>query len=522
MNLINDAWIPAIRADGSNSKIAPWQIVEIDNPVVELAATRPDFQGALYQFLIGLMQTTFAPEDTDEWQACWQVSPEPEVLKVVFSAFSSAFELDSPDGPAFLQDYDLCDGESKPVEGLLIESPGGKTRKDNLDHFIKGGNVEQACLPCAAAALMALQANAPAGGVGHRVGLRGGGPLTTLVLPESANTLWKKLWANMLTEDEFEEKLTVPDCAVFPWMAVTRYSDKSGQTTYPEDVHLLQQYWGMPRRIRLDIQTGNTCQCSLCGEPVDIFVTSFRTKNYGVDYDGPWLHPLTPYRFDPKKKNIPLSLKGQQGGLGYRHWLGLVWQDESSGDQAAAVVRAFNEERNTLLGDSEHARLWCFGYDMDNMKARCWYEHTMPLMSIAPSLQKVFFASIMRLLAVAKEAASLLRSQVKAGWFKRPADAKGDMSGVVYSFWQQTEKDFYRQLHSLSKLPSDSRQMSAAIARQWLKTVQSTSLMLFDQWVMEGSVADMNMKRVIEARNDLEKKLSVLKPFKELRQIAQS
>ena len=66
MNLITDPWIPVIRKDGPD-KSCPWQIVEAENPVIEINAPRPDFQGALYQFMIGLLQTCFAPEDEDEW-----------------------------------------------------------------------------------------------------------------------------------------------------------------------------------------------------------------------------------------------------------------------------------------------------------------------------------------------------------------------------------------------------------------------------------------------------------------------
>jgi len=520
MNLINDPWIPAIRADGSQCLISPGQIAETDNPVVELAAPRPDFQGALYQFLIGLLQTSFAPEDTDEWLDFWRQPPEPQQLKDIFAQFVEAFELDNSNGPAFLQDLDLPDGESKPIAALLIEAPGEKTRKDNLDHFVKGGMIEQVCLSCAASALFTLQANAPSGGSGHRVGLRGGGPLTTLVIPEEATTLWQKLWANVLSAEEFEEKLSKPNSSVFPWLTTTRYSDKTGQTTFPEDVHPLQQYWGMPRRIRLDVVAGENCRCLLCGIETQQSVKRFRTKNYGTNYDGPWRHPLTPYRFDLKKKNIPLSLKGQQGGLGYRHWLGLAWQDDGSGDRAADIVRIFNDERIDLVGAAERARLWCFGYDMDNMKARCWYEHTLPLLHISEQSQSLFLASVAQLLATAKDVVFLLRGQVKAAWFKRPADAKGDMSMVVSEFWQQTEADFYRQLNALSQLPDEFRQMPSTIAQQWIATIKTTTMTIFDQWTMGGSAEDMNMKRIVKARQELEKKLNTAKPFKDLRQIA--
>lgn len=191
MNLINDAWIPALRADGSRGKIAPWQIAETENPISELDAPRADFQGALYQFLIGLLQTAFAPEDHDDWLEFWHTAPTPDVLREAFAHHKEAFELINPDGAAFMQDLSLNDGETKPVTALLIDAPGAKTRKDNLDHFIKGKDHETMCPACAATALFTLQINAPSGGQGHRVGLRGGGPLTTLVMPAEADTLWQ-------------------------------------------------------------------------------------------------------------------------------------------------------------------------------------------------------------------------------------------------------------------------------------------------------------------------------------------
>jgi len=192
MNLITDRWIPVIRQNGQPDTISPWQITEADNPVVEITAPRPDFQGALYQLLIGLLQTCFAPEDEDQWLDYWTKMPEPEELQTCFEKVAFAFELDAADGPAFLQDFDLLDGETKVISALLIESPGGKTLKDNLDHFVKRDRANQLCASCTATALFTLQTNAPSGGVGHRVGLRGGGPLTTFIFPKSYRPLYGK------------------------------------------------------------------------------------------------------------------------------------------------------------------------------------------------------------------------------------------------------------------------------------------------------------------------------------------
>ena len=522
MNLLEDFWLPVFRSDGSQTKIAPWQIAETDNPVIELAAPRPDFQGALYQFLIGLLQTAFAPkyEDEDDWQACWKEPPSTDRLKTAFDPLSTAFELTNADGPAFLQDFSMPDGEQKPLASLLIEAPGGKTLKDNLDHFVKGGQVKGACPSCAATALFTLQTNAPSGGMGHRVGIRGGGPLTTLVMPQNAqSTLWQKLWLNVLSCDDFDatpEDFSVVD---LPWMTETRLSDKKGVITAQGDVGELHLYWGMPRRIRFEVTNLKAGHCSLCGEQVSELLTHYRTKNYGTNYDGPWSHPLTPYRVDPKGVKPSLSLKGQQGGLCYKHWLGVSWQDEGNGDNAAQVTRLFNEERAEFIAGLEDkeespARLWCFGYDMDNMKARCWYDHQMPLLNIADDYRENFIALVRQLVVSAKDVVASLRVQVKAGWFDRPADVKGDTSMVEQSFWYDTEPLFYELLHQLAIQPEDTRTLPPEVARQWVKTICSKAEELFDEWVLSGNAEDMDMKRIVKARQLLCKKLHSIKSLK--------
>jgi CRISPR-associated protein Cse1 (CRISPR_cse1) len=62
MNLL-DRWIPVRRRSGNKEIIAPWQIAVRDDPAVAILTPRADFTGALYQMLIGMVQTLFAPED---------------------------------------------------------------------------------------------------------------------------------------------------------------------------------------------------------------------------------------------------------------------------------------------------------------------------------------------------------------------------------------------------------------------------------------------------------------------------
>lgn len=518
MNLLEDKWLPVIRSDGQEERIAPWQIAEKKKPVMDINTPRPDFQGAMYQFLIGLLQTVFAPEDHEDWLAYWENAPDAKSLRASLEVFASAFELNNPEGPAFMQDFELKpDADEKgltPIRGLLMDAPGGKTQRDNLDHFVKRDAVSEICPTCCAMALFTLNASAPAGGVGNRVSLRGGGPLTTLVLPKLETPLWHRIWLNVLDQEAFVPPAAEANEHVFPWLAPTRVSDKKGSETTPENAHPLQMYWCMPRRIRICFDTnGKNKRCDLCGDAEIKTISRYVTKNYGVNYAGDWIHPLTPYRFDPQRASPPISLKGQQGGLGYRHWLGLVMNDPQNGDRAAKVTRVYMETRAFDMGGGAFARLWCSGYDMDKMKARCWYDHTFPLFRLKPVQRKnlLFWAS--HLICAARDIALLLQAQVKAAWFKRPGDAKGDMSFVVSDFWDRSESAFYQILQKLISLPESQRHAPSAIYESWRQTIRALAYKLFDVWALESPAEDLDMKRVVNARNGLKKKLNSLKSF---------
>ncbi len=515
MNLITIPWVPVIHQDGTKGLIAPWQIAETDNPIIDINAPRPDLQGGLYQFLIGLLQTSFAPEDEDQWLEYREATPTTDELKESFEKLAFAFELDNPDGVAFLQDYDLPEGETKQIAALLIDAPGGNALKNNSDHFVKRDLANQLCPSCTATALFTLQANAPAGGVGHRVSLRGGGPLTTLLLPESKSaTLWQKLWLNILNQEESALAETM-DARVLPWLSNTRLSDKKGVITTPEDTHPLQRYWGMPRRIRLTTTLENGV-CDLCGSQSEQLHTEFITKNYGVNYDGAWVHPLTPYRFDLKKKELPLSLKGQQGGLGYRHWLGLALQDSDNGDKAATIVQFYNEDRGRIF-DMHSASLWCFGYDMDNMKARCWYESHFPVFYMDAKQKNNLMDWGAEFINSAREVVKILRAQVKEAWFRRPKDIKGDMSPIDMQFWQATETDFYKILEQLAVLPSETGMAPAELYQTWFKTLEKQVFQVFETATLESNPEDLDLKRIISAQNELRKKFYSNKTIKNLK-----
>lgn len=526
MNLLTEPWLPFRHQDGRIEYRPPSALADPD--VLDLALPRADFQGAAWQFLIALLQTALTPKDTDAWLDRYQTPPSVTELDELLAPFASAFELDG-DGPRFMQDLDpLDDVKDAPVAGLLIDSPGANGIKNNTDFFVKRGRVETACPECAALALFTMQINAPAGGAGIRVGLRGGGPLTTLILPEDeSKSLWARLWPNVMPAEAVGQPgqtwraPKADDSDLFFWMSDTRVSDKKGTEVLPEQVHPLHAFWSMPRRYRLlfDETPG---ECDLCGREAAHPVRHLRAKKQGANYDGPWRHPLTPYRrLNPKKLDeLPLSSKGQPGGLGYRHWPGLVLEDEAvSGALPARVVThylqkyrmvaAARDDGETFEALFKRARLWVFGYDMDNMKPRGWYSVEMPLVGVPEGQQEALRDWVKRFVDLASEITWTLRNQLKRAWFKRPEDAKGDMSQIDAQFFEATQLAFFTALREMGETlgkETEKPTLSPEIHRQWYLALKREALALFDVQAISGPLEGMKMQqldRITSARRYL-------------------
>jgi CRISPR system Cascade subunit CasA len=518
MNLIQNQWINVLHQDQSISKISPCEITAGNDgapPIIDLITDRPDFKGALNQLLIGLLQTIQAPKTEAEWTAKWQDPPTPDQLEVCLAPLVPAFEF-TANGPAFMQDYDLPEGEVKPISALLIDAPGGKTLRDNLDHFTKRDRVNSVCHACAALALFTLQTNAPPGGVGHRTGLRGGGPLTTLLLPDEGMqaggqptiSLWHKLWLNVLPEKEARKALSKTgwdrsdQAHRFPWLGPTRTSEKkTGTQTQPGDVHPYQMYWGMPRRIRIDFSNTSAGSCDLCGTPSDTLIRQFITKNYGTDYTGTWEHPLTPHA-RRKLAEAPLPLHGQKGGVSYRHWLGLTLGDPDRHQLPAAIVNHYLSARAFRVSGDRQARLWAFGYDMDNMKARCWYDAVMPLMDVEYEKRDGLKQLVVDCVDAAVEVGGNLRQEVKKARYKRPQDVRGDWSFIDTEFWQATEPIFFNTIKSALEVMEQADAIEL-VKTKWHAALRQAAMNLFDRHALTGPPEDMALKRIVTARRNL-------------------
>ncbi len=254
-----------------------------------------------------------------------------------------------------------------------------------------------------------------------------------------------------------------------------------------------------------------------------VFLTTVRfpqdieqLQNYGNNYSGIWLHPLNAYRLNLKNlEEEPLSIKGQPGGVTYRHWLGLAQKSENI-IPARVVNQAQDSDKRKEIVKELGVNLWAAGYDMDNMKARCWYEATMPVFALDKNEVEIVQEYIGTYISAASAMAMNLKSAVKFAWFNRPKDTKGDVSFLGTSFWQNTETDFYRLLDRLVNNITDNS-ILAVISGEWEKIMIKATFSLFDSWALAQQEDGLNMKRVIKARNHLE--ISVNKDLTDLRQL---
>lgn len=507
MNLIYDPWIPVRRADGGPpARIAPWQLTEglATNPILAVASPRPDFDGALTQFLIGLLQTTCTP-DIRGWRQWRETPPTPDELKQRFSSVAEAFELEGE--VAFMQDYTPAElDKTFPIAALLIGAP---PEDSETDLFIKQGSVKQLCPHCAAAALFSIQTDSPEGGRGYRTGLRGGGPLTTLVVGE---TLWQTCWLNVLEKTAWQvgnnDLEEVEPSQRFPWLAKTRTSEGKPPkvVTTPLDVHPDQQFWALPRRLRLRWKSDKERKCDVCGDIAPQTCHQFNTRNYGVKYEN-FEHPLSPYRKSVEKTDdggqkkervVWRSEHPQPGGVGYRHWLGLV--EVGDENRPARVVQQF---RRRLRKDG---MLWAFGYDMDSNKARCWYDSRMPILVVPESHEAIFKENVGRLVRCAGKVAEEVKKKVKETLFGE-GTARGDLNFVQADFWSETESAFYDHLRQIrDTLPADPN--ADAVMESWLKALRQAALRIFDRHSQTGDFDAVEPRRIALARNNLGKFLA--------------
>lgn len=510
-SLLSAKWIPAQRADGSRGPIAPHEITSDHdaNPIVAFAWARPDFDLAAHEFLIGLLAVAFPPKSDGDWLEHYHTPPSPEKLREAFAPYAAAFSLDG-EGPRFLQDFSPLEGEPSPVEALFIEAPGTSqaTINKNNDLLVKRGRFSVLSRASAAMALYTLQQFAPEGGSGHRTSLRGGGPLVTLVVPGASEngalpTLWQRLWLHV-QESPPLDKARMP--LAFPWLARTKTSENK-EIVSASDANSLQAFFGMPRRIRLVFEKNNSeRKCDVTGAVDEFVVREIITRPKGIKY-GVWCHPLTPYY---KDKTDTRPVHAPDGRVGYRQWLGLVYQ---SADGSLLPARAVVEARSRLpdIGgrSMQDARLSAGGYKAKSANILAFAETEMPLHAVAdPEVADRLRTFADQLVKAASTAASALGISIRTALFggKAKIDSTATLlDGPRERFWADTERDFHNLLaDAIAQLKIvDAGETQTALVERWRRTLEQHARRIFDETAPLDDFGAIDPKQVVDARRFL-------------------
>ena len=491
-NLLSDPFLPVIMRSGVQRWLAFPELVagaksnglNEDYPV-EFNWPRPDFNMASFEFCIGVVSLAFDIREEDEWRPFWTNPPDRDALAEKLSPLVSAFYLNG-EGPRFLQDYEPLQGDETPIELLLIDTPGQNGQRKNSDLLTHRARYPALGLPAAGMALYTLQAYAPSGGAGNRTSMRGGGPLTALIVPVGHGDappvpLWRKIFANIghCAKPEVGEL-----SKSLPWLALTLTSEK-GRTVSQADAHPLQAYFGMPRRIRLAF-SDEPGICSMTGREGPL-ITGFIQRPYGANY-GVWQHPLTPYRRQ-KEADEPYSAKPKSGRFGYRDWVsGTIGSKEGLLAVPPENVKLVKASRsNFLRQDSADARIRVGGWAMNNMEAIAYLFAEEPLhLAKTPDQQQALDDLARQFSEAADQAVSQLLVALKKALFssqKNASNDKGILDQARADFFDATEDPFHRLLDNLlQEMPEDGCLADPnASARHWLRIMRSTALATFDR-----------------------------------------
>ena len=483
LNLINDAWIPVLR-DGEITTIRPHEISV--SHTTALAWSRPDFNLACLELLIGMVSMMCPPQDIGEWREMLN-QPDADKLHDSMEPFAEFFNLGG-DGPRFLQDLEpfecqLKTKEIKPLDMLFIDSVGNQTVKNNADLTVKRNRFPSLTPAESAMALYTLQAYAPAGGAGNRTSMRGGGPLTTLVQPlESSHdqsAIWRLVFCNVLPR----RRLDPGDAhQALPWLRKTKTSERD-RAVPNNHTHDLEAFFGMPRRLRLVFDGSR--------------VSGVVQRPYGTNYES-WKHPLTPYYRKAPDDLEWLAVHPKPGRISYRNWLGTTMVSAQNNDGTRQTARTLSEF-TSRSGDIPDFELLVGGWAMSNMSPLDFSLDTYPAFA---TLDVDAENRVRCLIEASKSASDSLRKALKV------CQVNGNsLDSLTELFYSETEADFVICIRNII----DS--VGAEVEERWYSRLSEVANRVFDDQVANG-IADHTIdaieKRILarqKLRGELYKKL---------------
>lgn len=192
MNLLKDSWIP-VQIDTGDVQLIKLRQLLCREGEWKICLNRDDMEFAALQLLVCLVQVVFMPADKRELLGRWQTPLGEEEYERGVRPFLEWFDLLHPQYP-FMQIRGVKAAKVTPIQKLYIGLPDG----NNHAFFNRPDEYKKASLANAAILLFNQAMNSPSFGGGFKGSLRGGAPVTTLIVDES---LRRTIWCNILSKE---------------------------------------------------------------------------------------------------------------------------------------------------------------------------------------------------------------------------------------------------------------------------------------------------------------------------------
>lgn len=294
MDLLNDSWIPVRATSGSGSfRLLTLEELLCHEGDWRISLPRDDLELACTQLLVCLLQITFLPEDNRALLERLNKSLSPEAMADAIRPCQDWFQLDHPTQP-FMQTRGVKAADVTPMQKLLIGLPEG----NNHAFFNEVGEVQKVGPSIAAIVLFNQASNCPSFGGGFKGSLRGGAPVTTLVM---GGNLRETLWRNVLTLPRIRERL--PD---YEWdLSRDRPTwikpIREKEVIRAHEIGLARGLFWQPARVEL-VKANEEAACDVIGVSRQPVYTGFRKSKFTFNLEGLWPHPHGVQIWDKAKK----------------------------------------------------------------------------------------------------------------------------------------------------------------------------------------------------------------------------
>jgi len=336
MNLLTDAWVP-VRELGRFKQV-PLAEVLCEDKDISLSLPRDDLEMAALQLLVSLTQVLWMPKDVSELRLRIKTPLSPEEYQSAIEEKKEWFDLEHPEYP-FMQEKTTPQTAFASIQGIFAGMPDEKSTSSHA-LFVESSQISYACPSCITIAVFNRASCTPNYSGKHKGALRGGAPVTTLLL---GNNLRENIWLNVMSSEFVKEIIPLDENADNLPVWVNPIKNKS--TFGAQTIGLLRGLFWQPIHILFHNWEEGVCQ--LCRTKGKVHGDYLRASDFKYTLNGIWPHPHSPRVWDIKKgerdRDRFLSFTTTAPTWTRLNEMLLEKLDKKKGMQPAGVIRQYEK-----------------------------------------------------------------------------------------------------------------------------------------------------------------------------------